>query len=294
MTNAITQRQGGAANVIESVIIEGDLARLTPEQRIEYYARVCESVGLNPYTKPFDYIRLNNRLVLYALKGATDQLRRIHGVSIRVVSQEQMGDVLVVTVEASDRDGRVDTEIGAVAIGNLKGDALANAMMKALTKAKRRVTLSICGLGMLDETEVDTIPSAQHTDHLREVPSTPPSNGRQIRDAAPRQANGNAPSNARQIPEPPEVVDSDTGEIIDTPSMQVNDPSAGHPATEKQIKAIFGIGHANGWTNDEIRAEMYERFLIDSTSDLTVAQASELIDAVSNPGAPDAQQALNV
>jgi hypothetical protein len=39
---------------------------------------------------------------------------------------------------------------------------------------------------------------------------------------------------------------------------------------------------------------MYERFLIDSTSDLTVAQASELIDAVSNPGASDAQQALNV
>ena len=28
--------------------------------------------------------------------------------------------------------------------------------MKAETKAKRRVALSICGLGMLDETEVDT------------------------------------------------------------------------------------------------------------------------------------------
>ena len=33
-------------------------------------------------------------------------------------------------------------------------------MMKAETKAKRRVTLSICGLGMLDETEVETIPHA--------------------------------------------------------------------------------------------------------------------------------------
>jgi len=36
-----------------------------------------------------------------------------------------------------------------------------NALMKAVTKAKRRVTLSICGLGMLDETEVETIPSAR-------------------------------------------------------------------------------------------------------------------------------------
>jgi hypothetical protein len=33
-------------------------------------------------------------------------------------------------------------------------------MMKAVTKAKRRVTLSICGLGMLDETEVDSVPGA--------------------------------------------------------------------------------------------------------------------------------------
>ena len=33
--------------------------------------------------------------------------------------------------------------------------------MKAVTKAKRRVTLSICGLGMLDETEVESIPGAK-------------------------------------------------------------------------------------------------------------------------------------
>jgi hypothetical protein len=32
--------------------------------------------------------------------------------------------------------------------------------MKAITKAKRRVTLSICGLGWLDETEIESIPSA--------------------------------------------------------------------------------------------------------------------------------------
>jgi hypothetical protein len=46
-------------------------------------------------------------------------------------------------------------------VGNLKGDALANALMKAETKAKRRVTLSIAGLGWLDETELETIPHGQ-------------------------------------------------------------------------------------------------------------------------------------
>jgi len=42
----------------------------------------------------------------------------------------------------------------------LQGESLANALMKAETKAKRRVTLSICGLGMLDETEIGSIPTA--------------------------------------------------------------------------------------------------------------------------------------
>jgi hypothetical protein len=54
-------------------------------------------------------------------------------------------------------NGRQDESIGAVNIAGLKGENRANAMMKAETKAKRRVTLSICGLGLLDETEVETV-----------------------------------------------------------------------------------------------------------------------------------------
>ena len=48
--------------------------------------------------------------------------------------------------------------MGNMPLRSLKGDALANALMKAETKAKRRVTLSIAGLGWLDETELETIP----------------------------------------------------------------------------------------------------------------------------------------
>ena len=54
-----------------------------------------------------------------------------------------------------------DESTGAVTVGDLKGDALANALMKAETKAKRRVTLSIAGLGWLDETELDPIPQSR-------------------------------------------------------------------------------------------------------------------------------------
>jgi hypothetical protein len=59
-----------------------------------------------------------------------------------------------------DKHGRTDIARGAVNISGLKGEMLANAMMKAETKAKRRATLSICGLGLLDEVEVETIPGA--------------------------------------------------------------------------------------------------------------------------------------
>lgn len=148
------------AAVIEQVIAAGDLDKLTPAQRTAYYVETCRSLGLNPMTKPFDYIKLNNRLVLYATKGATDQLRQIHGVSLEIVSQETVQDLYVVTVQARTADGRTDADMGAVSIKGATGDALVNAMLKAVTKAKRRVTLSICGLGMLDETEVETIPHA--------------------------------------------------------------------------------------------------------------------------------------
>lgn len=161
MTTAIATQSGNGAldaKVIENVLIHGDLSKLTPEQRIGYYNRMCESLGLNPLSKPFAYITLNGKLVLYALKDATEQLRKIHGVSITDLSSQRLDDVFVVTAKAQDRTGRTDGATGAVAIGALKGEALANALMKAETKAKRRATLSICGLGMLDETEAETIP----------------------------------------------------------------------------------------------------------------------------------------
>jgi len=51
----------------------------------------------------------------------------------------------------------------------MRGD-FGNAVMKAVTKAKRRLTLSLCGLGWLDETEVDSIPEARvYTDLAGQV-----------------------------------------------------------------------------------------------------------------------------
>lgn len=149
-----------STNAIEAALMKGDLSSLTPDQRLSYYKSICESVGLNPLTKPFEYIEMNRKLVLYATKGCAEQLRMKHKISIKVIDKQKIDEVYVVTAEASNSDGRVDSSTGAVSIAGLKGDALANALMKAETKAKRRVTLSICGLNMLDETEVESVASA--------------------------------------------------------------------------------------------------------------------------------------
>ena len=144
--------------LIESVVTKGDLAKLSPQERTQYYVEVCRSVGLNPFTRPFEYIILNGKLILYARRDAADQLRKINGVSIEVVSRKIEDELVVVHVRASDKTGRTDEDFGAVSIARLTGEARANAILKAITKAKRRVTLSISGLGFIDETEVDDMP----------------------------------------------------------------------------------------------------------------------------------------
>lgn len=157
------QATNGQANgqVIERLVALGDLAGLQPMERAAYYRKVCESLGLNPLTQPFAYITLNGKLTLYAKKDTSDQLRKIYAVSITIAKRERVDDLCVVTARATTPDGRTDESIGAVNLAGLKGENLANALMKAETKAKRRVTLSICGLGWLDETEVQDVRAAK-------------------------------------------------------------------------------------------------------------------------------------
>jgi len=148
------------ADILESVIIQGDLSKLTPAQRVDYYNAVCKSLGLNPLTQPFNYLQLNGKLVLYANKTASDQLRKINEISIEKPDITFEDDWIIVTVAAHDGKGRTDSDVGVVGKKDMRGD-FGNALMKAVTKAKRRVTLSICGLGWSDETEVETIPGAK-------------------------------------------------------------------------------------------------------------------------------------
>lgn len=186
---ALTTAQDDSAALIERVVIGGDLSKLTPEQRVRYYRETCQSLGLNYLTQPFQYITLNGKLTLYARKDATDQLRRLHDISIDKPDIRFEDDWIIVTVSGHDKTGRSDADVGVVSRKDMRGD-FGNALMKAVTKAKRRLTLSIVGLGWLDETEIETIPDARpanvntDTGEIVDAPSSSAKAGTNGDDAA--------------------------------------------------------------------------------------------------------------
>jgi hypothetical protein len=149
------------STAIKKALIAGDLSSLSTEDRVIYYHLKCKSLGLNPLSRPFAYLMLNGKLVLYALKDCKEQLRKIHGVSLKIISQRREGNLYLTHVQATDREGRTDEDMGYADLSKAKnGDDLGNAMLRSITKAKSRATLSICGLGILDESEVDSVPGA--------------------------------------------------------------------------------------------------------------------------------------
>lgn len=233
-------------SAVELALIEGDLSRLTAEERLLYYNRVCESLGLNPLTRPFEYLRLNGRLILYARRNCTDQLRNLHGISITIVEREFSGGLYIVAARATTPSGRTDEAIGVASVEGLKGEALANALMKTETKAKRRVTLSICGLGWLDETEVQSIPGAQPGENqtIQIVPETTSS-------CFPLPGAGNGAGGGSQ---------------------------QGNPVTEPQRKKLYVLARELGLDREAMIQLMQDRYQVDSSTRLTKDQASDLID----------------
>ncbi len=146
-----------SAEIINSLILTGDLSGLKPAQQTQYYTAVCKSLDINPLTQPFAIITYNGKKVLYATKGCTQQLAGSRSINTEIKNRETKDTVYIVSVRATDSKGRFTDEDGIVSIAGLKGIELANAMMKATTKAKRRAVLALCGLGMPDESEIEDI-----------------------------------------------------------------------------------------------------------------------------------------
>lgn len=155
-----------APDIIEKLVVKGDLSGLNQSEKVNYYNMICNRVGVDPAMQPFKLLKLQGKEVLYLDRSGAQQLNQLHSVSHSITSREHIPDagVYQVTSRATLPNGRHTESIGAVNIQGLKGEQYANAIMKAETKAKRRATLDLLGLGMLDETEVETIPDAKPID----------------------------------------------------------------------------------------------------------------------------------
>lgn len=236
MSNIVTSPKNNITPY-ELALIKNDLSALTPEERVDLYNKTCESLGLNPLTQPFGYLSLGNKLCLYAKKDTTDQLRKIHNVSITITSRTKEDGIYCVTAKPKMPDGREDESLGAVSIANLKGDALANALMKAETKAKRRATLSICGLGMLDETEIETIPNAKDV--------TP--NATSIDNLTPEEITKLAQEKKNQQAEIKPIVKGDP--VIASKAKVVKNET---PCSMKELQALKEIREVKGISQQDI------------------------------------------
>ena len=247
MKKEMTKNIDESQSAIEKCLLDGDLSKLTEDQRSNYYQQVCETTGLNPLTQPFQYIVLNGKLKMYALKGATDQLRRIYDISCEVKTTEKIEDLLVITVKATNnKTGRVDEDMGFAKIAGLKGEMLGNAMLKATTKAKRRVTLSMCGLGMLDEDEIASIPDDKGSGRgKKEFVSSPTAKSEELKDSLVEEA----------PPEPVQVL---------TPPVSKDSSDKAYEEAENQLDEAFAfckdqdvhdriINHLNDAKYDETR-----------------------------------------
>ena len=142
--------------IVHATIASGDYSRLDDAQRGDVVLALCRATGLNPLTKPFDFLRLQGKLILYANRNAADQLAAQHRITRKIVRGPEIVDVggkkLVLCVcEASTPDGRTEHATATVDLADPCG--LANVFMKAETKAKRRAALAVTGLSIIDEIE---------------------------------------------------------------------------------------------------------------------------------------------
>jgi len=144
--------------VLDKVIeLNGDLTNLNDRERKIYYYYMCDKIGLDPETRPFGYFNLDGKVILYATKACSDQLRYKHGISTKNLEVYFHNNIVYCKATIVDKEGREETAIGAEILENDGKLNVADKIMKAETKAKRRATLSMFAIGMLDETEIYSI-----------------------------------------------------------------------------------------------------------------------------------------
>lgn len=281
-SNVTTYRAADALQSLEKVVIDGNLATLTPGERVAFYARVCESVGLNPLTRPFEYLTLEGRLTLYARKDATDQLRHIHGISIDRLDRETSDDMETVTAYGRNRHGRTDSSIGVVWVRGQTGQALANARMRAETKAKRRLTLSLAGLGWLDESEVVDVTEQPAGPSVATRVEQVRSRVERLTGSAPDQAGspeGATEASANTPDSPPSTQDT-VLDLDEVPGGFSSGPASSESAGDPWLRRLHAMGSERGLDHDALHDLAVEKMGVGSLTELSIVARAQFMNMV--------------
>jgi len=160
----------------ENFIPMYDLESLNEAQRQDYVKAICKHLGvpdnLNLIALTYvDDAEGPSRLVAYAKRGATENVRNGLQINIESLTHQMIGGSIVFTAVAkSDKTGRREIATGSKWIEGLQGTQLDDAIMTAQTRALRRVTLQFIGAGVLDESEVNQ----RKVVHVTSVPAVFP------------------------------------------------------------------------------------------------------------------------
>jgi hypothetical protein len=153
----------------QQLVIQHDLSKLTPEEVAKYLADVSVFIGLDPGLNGLDTIWMKNEngpgqsLVVYARRGTAEILRNILRIEVQSLTNQMINGSIVFTAAGRKPDdngvvgGRNEIATGSKYITGLVGKALDDAIMTASTRALRRLTMQFTSLGILDESEVQSL-----------------------------------------------------------------------------------------------------------------------------------------
>jgi hypothetical protein len=143
-------------------LIRGDVSSIPREALLRYVFTFCERVGISPLAVPFSLMKTQRGMQLVANRNFYDAVASKYSVSRECVGEGFFeGTKLYFTrYRATTPDGRVTEDMALVDTAGLNGNDLANAIMKAHTKGRNRVTRAHLGFPFPDETEAETVPGA--------------------------------------------------------------------------------------------------------------------------------------
>lgn len=224
---------------IVDVYLKKGLENMTPAEQAELIKEICQRFGLDPLLRPIDIIEVREpgssfkRKVLYATKAAADAIRARNKLNDEIVESHVDEEVAWVVLRVWN-DERSVYEVGASPVVREKDGKFypspamrANALMRAITKAKRRAALSWEGLSLLDESELDTVDVAVPEEPKAEAQPQPARKPlREVLQEVVPEAKLVAERPARPKPaaeKPPQPEPEESGPFAEEPAQEAQD-----------------------------------------------------------------------